>query len=260
LNQNGKSNSIGFENSHSKRDPRLEIVARTDTGKVRTNNEDVVAYDVHAGVAVLADGMGGLAAGEVASRIAVESTLRLLRATERRDEPTLIDTIRDANLAVRTAASGDGQMGTTLVVWALTPLGQCFVGHVGDSRAYRLRAGNLQRMTTDHSLVQQLVNDGVLSEAEAATAPNRNVITRAIGLEEQVEAEVRSWVYSPGDVFLLCSDGLTDLISEPVVEEILNAQLTEPEAALDSAADRLIRRANDAGGYDNISVILIRPA
>jgi protein phosphatase len=238
----------------------LEIVARTDTGKVRTNNEDVVAYDVDAGIAVLADGMGGLEAGEVASRIAVECTLRLLQATDRRDESTLIDTIRDANLAVRTAANSDRQMGTTLVVWTVTPLGQCFVGHVGDSRAYRLRAGNLQRMTTDHSLVQQLVNDGVLSEAEAATASNRNVITRAIGLEEKVEAEIRSWVVSPGDVFLLCSDGLTDLISEPVVEEILNAQLAEPEAALDSAADRLIRKANDAGGYDNISVILIRPA
>ena len=99
-----------------------------------------------------------------------------------------------------------------------------------------------------------------MSEAEAATAPNRNVITRAVGLEEQVEAEIRSWVYSPGDVFLLCSDGLTDLISEPVVEEILNAQLAEPEVALASAADRLIRKANDAGGFDNISVILIRPA
>ena len=238
----------------------MEIVARTDTGKVRTNNEDVVAFDAEAGIAVLADGMGGLDAGEVASRIAVESTLRLLRAADQRDEPTLIETIRDANQAVRTVASGDGQMGTTLVVWTLTPLGQCFVGHVGDSRAYRLRAGNLQRMTTDHSLVQQLVSDGILSEAEAVTAPNRNVITRAVGLEEKVEADIRSWVYSPGDVFLLCSDGLTDLISEPVVEEILNAQLAEPEVTLDSAADRLIRKANDAGGFDNISVILIRPS
>lgn len=238
----------------------MEIVARTDTGKVRTNNEDVVAFDAEAGIAVLADGMGGLDAGEVASRIAVESTLRLLRATDQRDEPTLIETIRDANQAVRTVASGDGQMGTTLVVWTLTPLGQCFVGHVGDSRAYRLRAGNLQRMTTDHSLVQQLVSEGILSEAEAVIAPNRNVITRAVGLEEKVEADIRSWVYSPGDVFLLCSDGLTDLISEPVVEEILNAQLAEPEVTLDSAADRLIRKANDAGGYDNISVILIRPS
>ncbi len=238
----------------------MEIVARTSVGMVRTNNEDVVAYDTSAGVAVLADGMGGLDAGEVASRIATAALLRVLRETESRDESILIEAIRSANTEVHAAGTDDHQIGTTVVVWTLTSLGQCFVGHVGDSRAYRLRSGSLKRMTTDHSLVQQLIDDRVMSEAEALTAPNRNIITRAVGLEDRVEAEVRSWVYLPGDVFLLCSDGLTDMVSDLVVEEILNAHLSGDDTGLATAADRLIRKANDAGGFDNVSVILVRPA
>ena len=146
-------------------------------------------------------------------------------------------------------------MGTTVVTWLLTAEGQCLIAHVGDSRAYRLRAGELRRLTTDHSMVQQMVDEGLIGEAEAQTAPNRNVITRALGLAMKVEVDVRSWVHVPGDLYLLCSDGLTDLVNEREISQML----TEHGNALPDVARRLVDRANEAGGHDNVSVLLIRP-
>ncbi|HEY5647477.1 MAG TPA: PP2C family serine/threonine-protein phosphatase [Pseudomonadales bacterium] len=241
----------------------MKIVAYSDTGKVRRNNEDAYGFDAEAGVAVLADGMGGLDAGEVASRIAVDTVLSGLRSSTGLSDALLAAVIAEANQAVLEKSIEKGvEMGTTLVTWLLTGQGQCLVGHVGDSRAYRVRAGILRRLTRDHSMVQQMVDEGLLNEAEAETSPNRNVITRALGIGGEVEVDVRSWVHSPGDLYLLCSDGLTDMVPEVEIQSILAAvgPPTEAQAAdLDSAAAALVDRANAAGGHDNVSVMLIRP-
>ncbi len=238
----------------------MDIVAESDVGRVRRNNEDALAYDARRRVAVLADGMGGLDAGEVASRIAVDRIIDLLRegVADRGANPELLITnaVQAANLDVCSRGKeAQVDMGTTVVAWLLTAEGQCFIAHVGDSRAYRLRQGALKRLTSDHSMVQQMIDDGILGEAEALTAPNRNVITRALGLDVKVEVEVRSWVHTPGDLYLLCSDGLTDLIPEPEINQLLN----EDSGDLSAAAKELVSRANEAGGHDNITVLLIRP-
>ena len=238
----------------------MDIVAESDVGRVRRNNEDAVAFDSDRGIAVLADGMGGLDAGEVASRIAVNRIMELLGEglVEAGSDPEQIITraVQAANLDI----CDKGQktrvnMGTTVVAWHLTDQGQCFIAHVGDSRAYRMRQGQLKRLTTDHSMVQQMIDDGILGEAEALTAPNRNVITRALGLDVKVQVDVRSWVHMPDDLYLLCSDGLTDLIPEREINELLEELVTD----LPAAARDLVGRANEAGGHDNISVMLIKP-
>ena len=238
----------------------MDIVAESDVGRVRRNNEDALAYDAGRGIAVLADGMGGLDAGEVASRIAVDRIMELLAEglAEREANPEHLITraVQAANMDVCTRGrEKQVDMGTTVVAWLLTAEGQCFIAHVGDSRAYRLRQGALQRLTSDHSMVQQMIDDGILGEAEALTAPNRNIITRALGLDVKVKVDVRSWVHMPGDLYLLCSDGLTDLIPEPEI----NALLDELTGDMPAAARELVSRANEAGGHDNISVLLISP-
>jgi protein phosphatase len=238
----------------------MDIVAQSDVGRVRRNNEDAIGFDARRGIAVLADGMGGLDAGEVASRIAVDSIMdSLVEGADMRGvdaEMLITRAVQTANVDV--CARGrktEVDMGTTVVTWLLTAEGQCFIAHVGDSRAYRLRKGELRRLTTDHSMVQQMIDEGLLGEAEALTAPNRNVITRALGLNMTVEVDVRSWVHMPGDLYLLCSDGLTDLINEREIGVLMEFH----GDALDQAAAGLVNRANEAGGHDNISVMLIRP-
>jgi len=237
------------------------IAGRSDVGRVRQHNEDSIGFHAPSGVAVLADGMGGLYGGEVASRIAVDRILNFLRANPAIDEPTLIDAVRAANSDICSHASRDvdGPMGTTVVIWVGGEMGQCFVCHVGDSRAYRLRGSELLKLTDDHSVVQQMLSSGEISEAEARVAPNRNVITRAVGLSEAVEVDVRSCVHVPGDVFLLCSDGLTDMLDDASMSEVLAEHLTPQGAGdLDAAAKSLVEAANVAGGVDNVSVVLIR--
>jgi serine/threonine protein phosphatase PrpC len=238
----------------------MEIVALSDTGKLRRNNEDAIAFDVDHAVAVLADGMGGLDGGEVASSIAVDTVVSRLAASAERNEEVLRAAVEGANVEVRRAARSQSMdMGTTLVVWMATNQGQCFVAHVGDSRVYRIRDGALKRLTSDHSMVQQMIDDGVISEAEAEASPNRNVITRALGLDDKVDVEVRSWVYAPEDLFLLCSDGLTDMVGEAGIERVLQDWKSKAGGPLERLADMLVRRANDAGGLDNVSVLLVRP-
>ena len=149
-------------------------------------------------------------------------------------------------------------MGTTVVVWVAAEHGQCFIAHVGDSRAYRWREAKLSALTSDHSLVQQMVDEGVLSASEALVAPNRNVVTRGIGLAADVATDVRSCVHAAGDVFLLCSDGLSDLVADSAIAAIFTARL-QGSGDLLAAVEELIEAANQAGGVDNISVILIRP-
>lgn len=258
----------------------MDIVAHSDTGRIRRTNEDALDFDIDKGLAVLADGMGGLDAGEVASRLAVQTIMLTLGdgLDSGQDSQELLSrSVAAGNRAVRErAVQTQVEMGTTVVVWLLTNQGQCFIAHVGDSRAYRLRAGGLRRLTSDHSMVQQMIDEGLLGEAEALTAPNRNVITRALGLHSKVAVDVRSWVHTPGDLYLLCSDGLTDLVTEKEIEKVLQAhspgaaamadiidgdrQAPElVEATLEESAATLVRRANEAGGHDNISVLLIRP-
>jgi serine/threonine protein phosphatase PrpC len=238
----------------------MEIIAHSDTGRVRRNNEDAIAFDVDHAVAILADGMGGLAHGEVASRLAVDAVLAHLTASGKRTEEVLRAAIETANLEVREAGRSQAvDMGTTLVAWMASDRGQCFVAHVGDSRVYRIRDGMIKRLTSDHSVVQQMIDDGVISEAEAVASPSRNVITRALGLEEKVDVEVRSWVYTPQDLFLLCSDGLTDMVGDAELASICDSWGAEGAGSLEVLADALVRSANDAGGHDNVSVLLIRP-
>ena len=238
----------------------MDIVAESDVGRVRRNNEDALGYDAERRIAVLADGMGGLDAGEVASRIAVDRIMDLLgeglAARGADPESVITRAVQAANLDVCTRGrETQVDMGTTVVAWLLTAEGQCFIAHVGDSRAYRLRQGALKRLTSDHSMVQQMIDDGILGEAEALTAPNRNVITRALGLDSKVKVDVRSWVHMPGDLYLLCSDGLTDLIPEAEINQLLD----EGAHDLPAVAKKLVGRANEAGGHDNISVLLISP-
>ncbi len=238
----------------------MDIVAESDVGRVRRNNEDALGFDADQGIAVLADGMGGLEAGEIASQIAVDTILDALGSGltqwEGDLESLVVRAVQSANADVcARGRASETDMGTTVVAWLLSAEGQCLIAHVGDSRAYRLRGGELRRLTTDHSMVQQMVDEGLIGEAEALTAPNRNVITRALGLSMKVEVDVRSWVHMPGDLYLLCSDGLTDLVNEQEISEVLQRH----DGALPDAASQLVQRANEAGGHDNVSVLLIRP-
>ncbi len=243
----------------------MRIAARSDLGKVRDNNEDCVAYDARLGVAVLADGMGGLRAGEVASATAVEAVMEHLVEYAGCDESgvkSLSDTLRDAlelaNRRVRAAADARREyagMGTTLVAGALRN-NRFVAAHIGDSRAYRFRAGELARLTEDHSLVQQLVEQGILSPAEARRSPNRNIVTRAVGLEDDVEADVSEVDAQAGDLFLLCSDGLTDMIDDSAIARCCSE--LQGEAEPHRVVDALIEAALAGGGFDNVSVVALQ--
>ena len=229
-----------------------ETVWRTDTGRQRRDNEDS-AY-VHAPVFVVADGMGGAQAGEVASRIAIETFEQGLPDSGS-PEAQLAELVRDANHRIydrSRAEHGREGMGTTLTAAHLVD-GRLVIAHVGDSRAYLLRDGELKRLTQDHSLVDELVRQGKLTEEQAAEHPQRSIITRALGPEPEVEVDTWSYQMSAGDVVLLCSDGLTSMVSEDQVAEIMRSATT-----LQEAADRLIDEANEAGGRDNITVVLCR--
>jgi PPM family protein phosphatase len=256
----------------------MRIAARSDVGKIRGNNEDCVAFDARLGIAVLADGMGGLRAGEVASATAVEAVMEHVLDNADRlpgkfadiargDDGALAEqlgaTLREAlvlaNRRVYTLADSCDEyagMGTTVVVGALRN-GRFVAAHVGDSRAYRFRGGELARLTADHSLVQQLVELGILSPAEARRAPNRNIVTRAVGIEADVEADVTDVDARAGDVFLLCSDGLTDMVDDATIARFCAQLAADDEPA--RLVDALIDAALISGGYDNVSVVALRP-
>ncbi|MDX1609758.1 MAG: Stp1/IreP family PP2C-type Ser/Thr phosphatase [Halofilum sp. (in: g-proteobacteria)] len=247
----------------------LEIVERTDVGRRRDHNEDCVGSDAAHGIAALADGMGGHNAGEVASGMAIESVLR--------DLPERLDTLVEAeengqawapeslvagnvleqsNRAIHEAASNQPQyqgMGTTVVV-AVFYDDRLTIAHVGDSRVYRLRDGALEQLTRDHTLLQELVDRGFYTYEEARQSLNRNIVTRALGVEPEVKVDLQEEIALPGDLYLLCSDGLNDMLDD----EVIRLTLTQFGANLDEAADRLVDRANEQGGADNISVVLVR--
>jgi serine/threonine protein phosphatase PrpC len=229
-----------------------ETTCKTDTGRQRRDNEDS-AY-ARAPVFVVADGMGGAQAGEVASRIAIEAFEAGLSGGGSPEE-RLRARVQEANQQIYERSRADRQragMGTTLTA-AYVDDAHVAIAHVGDSRAYLYRDGTLQRLTQDHSLVDELVRRGKLTEEQAAEHPQRSIITRALGPEPDVEVDTWTYPARAGDVVLLCSDGLTSMISEGRVREVLAAH-----DDLDSAADALIAEANDAGGRDNITVVLFR--
>ncbi len=247
---------------------KLHCVGQTDTGKVREHNEDMIAVDGELGLAVLADGMGGYNAGEVASGIAVKTVVNLVReALQTQDlsvpdpgtglsRPTIIlrDAIQRANKIIYQTARTQTQcqgMGTTVVA-ALFHDNRITVAHVGDSRLYRVRGSEIEQVTLDHSLLQELVDRGFYSPEEAQRASNKNYVTRALGVETQVDVEMQELPVTKGDVYLLCSDGLSDMIGDDDMAVTVNTFGNN----LFSVGQHLIQLANDNGGKDNISVVL----
>lgn len=246
----------------------LAFAAKTDTGLVRPHNEDAIAISTLCGLAILADGMGGYNAGEVASGIATsvlkESLEEQLKAQQwdarfnrsKRIQRLMAESVVHANASIIEAARIEPRysgMGTTLVA-ALFHHNKVVVAHVGDSRAYRLRQGEMLQITRDHSLLQEQIDAGFISEEGAQFAQNRNLITRAMGIDYQVEVEIHEHPTEDGDIYLLCSDGLSDMLS---IREIANG-MASANANLETACDALIEKANANGGRDNISVILIK--
>jgi protein phosphatase len=229
-----------------------ETIWKTDTGRQRRDNEDNAF--ARAPVFVVADGMGGAQAGEVASRLAIEAFQRELPESGT-PEQRLADCVRAANRKIyeisRTEHERAG-MGTTLTAAYLDD-GDLAIAHVGDSRAYLFRDQTLKRLTQDHSLVEELVRRGKLTEEQAAEHPQRSIITRALGPEPEVEVDTWTYPVRAGDVLLLCSDGLTSMINEKQIAQILAST-----PGLERAAEGLIAAANEAGGRDNITVILFR--
>ncbi len=249
----------------------LEVAGRTDTGCVRTHNEDSIGEEIELGTVVLADGMGGYHGGEVASGIAVNTILNYLHEHLPKTQPGITDeetglhsesllardAIAHANSTILSTASNQSQykgMGTTVVL-GIFHNDKLTVAHVGDSRMYRYRNGALEHMTVDHTLLQELVDRGFYTEEEARQSLNKNLVTRALGIEDPVQIDVHETQTEPGDIYLLCSDGLNDMILD---EDILLALKTFSDK-LQDAADNLVKLAKENGGKDNISVILARP-
>jgi protein phosphatase len=247
---------------------KLNCVGQTDTGKVREHNEDTIAFDAEIGLLVLADGMGGYNAGEVASGIAVKTIVNLVKEAVSREDmrvddsnsgmsrPTIIlrDAIHRANKIIYQTARTQPQcegMGTTIVS-ALFFDNKIAIAHVGDSRMYRLRNDKFEQVTMDHSLLQELVDRGFYSAEEAQRAANKNYVTRALGVEPNVEVEIREVPVEKGDFYVLCSDGLSDMVED----DDIHLTLTTFGDNLDTVAKQLIQLSNDNGGRDNVSVVM----
>lgn len=237
--------------------------AKSDPGRARDNNEDSVAYDEATLTAVLADGMGGYNAGEIASGMAtafIKSELSrwLVQAGEgakakevRRAMEICVD---NANRSIFNSANSNTHyagMGTTLVVGVFRE-DKLVLGHIGDSRCYRLRSGELGQITKDHSLLQEQMDAGLITPEQAATSSIKNLVTRALGVDDSVLMEVNEHPVQVGDLYLMCSDGLSDMIDDAAIAKILSE-----EVALEQKATRLIEAANENGGRDNISVLMV---
>lgn len=245
--------------------------ALTDRGRVRYKNEDHVSVDAEIGAFVLADGMGGHRGGEIASSIAVNSVLEHLKRCLPSLSPGAIDedlgytgeslaareAVVEANTRIFSAARQQSQyegMGTTLVV-AVFYLDRLSIAHVGDSRLYRYRQGQLEQLTSDHTMRQELVDRGFYTEQEARSLVQRNLVTRALGVDASVAVDIQEELVLPGDLYALCSDGLYDMIDENAIAAAL-ADCRD----LQQCAQGLIDLANESGGKDNISVIIVRPS
>jgi PPM family protein phosphatase len=249
---------------------RLEVASVSDPGMVRSHNEDSVSTDMRHGLVVLADGMGGYNAGEVASGMATTLIVTELQVLLERFEPhevhvksgnkysTLMirEQVAKANTSIFQAAQSQPQyagMGTTLVV-ALFYDDRMMVAHIGDSRLYRLRDEKFEQVTKDHSLLQEQIDAGMISVEQAKYSQNKNLVTRALGIDASVDPEIHEYPTLPGDIYLLCSDGLSDMVEDADI----GLTLQTLGANLHLAATQLVQMANDNGGRDNVSVILVR--
>jgi PPM family protein phosphatase len=249
----------------------LEMVGITDPGRMRPENEDAIGVHSKVGLAILADGMGGHQAGEVASSMAVDMIARhfaeaFMREFDRKRKGQLpevamevnavYDAVQLANNAIFEMARARPEcagMGSTLVIAIFYDDKVC-IGHVGDSRLYRYRGGELAQLTEDHSVVQELVSRGLLTLEEAQHTVGKNLVTRALGVDTAVAPDVAEYPSEEADIYLLCSDGLNDMLSDDEIRKIL----AEHGADLQQTADKLVAEANARGGADNISVILVR--
>lgn len=243
----------------------LEQACLTEAGRVRARNEDTVAVDGDYGLAVVADGMGGHRSGEIASQMALDILLKRLRSKIKRFRAGVLQQtplqfaeqiINEANQAIHTTAKQEARhegMGTTVAL-AFFHDQHAVLAHVGDSRIYRLREGKLQLLTRDDSLLTDQVQMGLIAAEDAGDSHNRNMVTQALGIQERVNIHLQQQDLLLGDVFLLCTDGLSDLVEESDLELIVDLLKTN----LSMAASHLVQLANDLGGYDNITVALIR--
>lgn len=245
----------------------VKVARATHTGMMRDHNEDAVASDLSIGLVLLADGMGGYKAGEVASEIAVliiaaEMTEAMQKKTRAfRPQPfllpesnMLLNAVEKSNAAIYEISQQQPEcagMGTTLVAGVFVN-NKLVLGHIGDSRMYRLRGETLIQLTEDHSLVQEQVNAGLITTEQAKVAKNKNLVTRALGIDKMVELELQELAVEVGDTYLMCSDGLTDLVADADIAKIL----LEAKGNIAYAADKLLDTANELGGLDNISVVI----
>jgi len=253
----------------------FDFFSQTDTGRLRTNNEDAVAQHSEQGVTVLADGMGGYLAGEVASRMATElvchELARWLReaaslASDAEVARAMSICVGKANDAIYQASVNNPDykgMGTTLVM-AVFRTNRVLIGHIGDSRAYLWRQGQLQQLSKDHSLLQEQLDAGLITPEQAATSANKNLVTRAMGVDPMVSLEINVHPLEAGDLVMLCSDGLTDMLSDGKLADVLNTHQNrdrqnnqDRSIDIDLLGHALICAANEAGGRDNIAVSLI---
>ncbi len=246
----------------------LEFSSHTDIGLVRSHNEDAIRICPELGLAVLADGMGGYNAGEVASQMSVDivceqiiqkhasTWLPRLPWQISTPEKWINDAITQANAQVIDVAGKNPDnfgMGTTIVV-AMSHYDKLVIGHVGDSRVYRFRDDFIELITKDHSVLQSQIDAGLISEAEALYSPIKNLITRAVGSSDDIEVEIHDYQMKQGDVYLLCSDGLSDMLDHLHMQQVLRDQVQD----LEMCCKTLVYMANRNGGVDNISVVLIR--
>ncbi len=249
---------------------RVKLVCSTNTGLVREHNEDYIAGDESLGLAVLADGMGGYQAGEVASEIAVKMITKQLHAPLKKLSCTkrganyryhfatvlLEQAVLTANQVIYQTAERETRyqgMGTTVVA-VLFHKNFISIAHVGDSRLYRLRGHKFRQITKDHSVNQELIDCGIYTPEQARHSPSKHLVTRALGLHQKVNVEIQEESIDAQDIYLLCSDGLSDMLNDSDIQAILNETDT-----LEQAAQLLIDAANAEGGKDNISLILVRP-
>ncbi len=250
---------------------KLTSAGRTHVGMKRAHNEDSLRLFREENLFIVADGMGGHASGEVASQMSVETLAEFFRATAEDDEITwpykmdkgrkyeenrVVTGVKLSNRRIHEAASRDAKlkgMGTTIVVTFFVN-DTCYIGHVGDSRVYRYRDGALRQLTEDHSLLNDYIKMRQLTPEEIEAFPHKNVIVRALGMKDTVQVDIMNEGPQPGDVYLLCSDGLSGMITDPQIAEILRRDGDD----LDLKCEQLIDAANENGGTDNITVILVR--
>ena len=233
----------------------MAAALRTDIGRVRSQNEDAAWADDARGLYAVADGMGGHLAGEVASRMAIDAVQRMARAHGRADTLALREMMRRANDEIARHAQQHPEcagMGTTLsVLWRGGRY--MYIAHVGDSRIYRLRGGALEQITQDHSLVEELVRARIITREQARTHPRRNIITRALGTQGDNAPDLLAADTQPGDLWLLCTDGLSGMLTDEAIEAVMRRDIP-----LDKMADSLLSQALEAGGRDNVTLILCR--